>query len=174
MNSAVPGTLVTRPFTDANLWQLGLEQHWEELQRILAPITRDDFAVTRLENRLLIDDIRQRFDYSKDGDGNTILNTILMTNAADKNRMSDVVELVLSVGVHPDVPNNNRRRPAHIVGQEALVELVPMIYACRLDMGALNSNNLTPLTAAQATYVSKRQKPTAARRPKRSPYSSTR
>jgi hypothetical protein len=142
-------SLDTTPFADTDLWQLGLEENWEELKRILAPVTGKSFAATELKHRLLIDDIRRRFDSSKDDNGNTILNTILLTNAVDKRRMADVANLVLSVGVHPDLPDNDGRRPAHAVGVLALPELVETIFACRPDM--LFS---TPLKRASATqYV---------------------
>ncbi len=153
MASAVLKALDSSTFEDGNLWELGVEKNWEELQTILAPVTGDDFAVTELTQRLLIDDVRQKFDSAKDSHENTILSRILLTNAADKIKMLNVAAVVMSVGVHPDVPAADGWRPAHIVGQEALVELVSTIYACRPDMAALNSNNLTPLTAAQAAFV---------------------
>jgi hypothetical protein len=157
MTSVAPKSLNTHPFAEADLWQLGLEKNWEKLKKILAPVTNNTFAVTELKHRLLIDNIRRRFDSSKDSRGYTILGTILNTKAADKKRMADVADLVLSVGVHPDLPGINTWRPAHIVGEEALVELVSTIFACRPDMTALNSNGRTPLTASQGRYVSKRK-----------------
>lgn len=152
--------LDTSPFTDENLWELGLEKNWKELKRILAPVTGNDFAVTELKHRLIIDDIRRRFDSSKTKDGRTILEKILMSKAADKKEMADVAELILSIGINPDVPNAYGWRPSHIVGQEALVELAPTIFACRPDMTALNANKHTPLMAASCTdYVSQRRNP---------------
>jgi hypothetical protein len=158
MNSAMPEALDTNPFADSDLWQLGLEQNWSELKRILAPITDSNpFAVTDLKYRLLIDDIRRRFDSSKDSWGHTILGVILRTNAADKRRMADVADLVLSLGVHPDLASVRLWRPSHVVGGRALVELVPTIFACRPDMAAVNGNDCTPLEASQSTYVSKKR-----------------
>jgi hypothetical protein len=155
MTSVKVELLDTSPFTAADLWQLGLEKNWDELKRILAPVINAKFAVTDLRHRLLIDDIRQRFDSSKDNRGYTILSIILYTNAADKKKMADVADCVLSLGIHPDLPGKNAWRPAHTVGALALVELVPTVYACRPDMKALNGLNRTPLGASQATYVSK-------------------
>ncbi len=137
MNSAMPEALDTNPFADSDLWQLG--------------------AVTELKYRLLIDDIRRRFDSSKDSWGHTILGVILRTNAADKRRMADVADLVLSLGVHPDLASVRLWRPSHVVGGRALVELVPTIFACRPDMAAVNGNDCTPLEASQSTYVSKKR-----------------
>jgi hypothetical protein len=61
-----------------------------QLKKILAPLTSSEFAVTDLKHRLLIDDIRRRFDASKDSEGYAILAKILHANAADKKQMADV------------------------------------------------------------------------------------
>ncbi len=152
--------LDTRPFSDADLWKLGREENWGKLKRILAPIIDNEkFAVTELKQRLLIDDIRRRFDSSKDSFGYTILAGILCTNATDKKKMAEVADLVLSLGVHPDLPDTDAWIPAHVVGAYALYELVPTVFACRPDMSALNNNNHTPLEASRCTYVSRKQKP---------------
>jgi hypothetical protein len=166
MDSVALEALNTHPYADKDLWRLGEEKNWDDLKRILAPITGNDFAVTELKHRLLIDDVRRRFDSSKDGNGNTILNPILLTNAADKRRMADVADLVLSVGVHPDMPDDKGLRPAHIVSFRACVELVSTIFACRPDMTALDNNEDTPLMAAlRVNYVSTTQNQTPGRCP---------
>jgi hypothetical protein len=152
--------LDTQLFADANLWELGFEKNWEKLKKILAPVTGNNFAVTEQKHRLLIDDIRRKFDASTTSSGRTIMEVVFVTNAANKRRMADVAELILSVGMNPDAPDDNGWRPAHIVGQAALVELVPTIFACRPDMTALNANKHTPFMAASCTnYVSQMQNP---------------
>jgi hypothetical protein len=159
MTSVVPEFLDTSPFADEDLWELGWEENWKELKRILGPVTGDNFAVTELKHRLLIDDIRRRFDSSKDMDGYTILSKILLTNASDYIKMTEVAALVLTAGVHPDLPNTKGWRPAHLVGHGARVELVSTIFACRPDMAARNINKDTPSMAAlKSTYVSMMQK----------------
>jgi hypothetical protein len=156
MASVVPDALDTRPFEDGDLWQLGLEKNWEELKRILAPITGKNIAVTEQKQRLLMDDIRRKFDSATDGDGRTIVSTILATDAAYqcKARMADALELVLSVGAHPDMPDAGSSRPAHLISERALVEFVATIFACRPDMCARNGRVHTPYSASTSSYVS--------------------
>ena len=157
MNAKKLCFLDTKPFADADLWMIGLEQNWEDLKRILAPVTGMEFAVTHLKSRLLIDDIRRRFDSSEDDGGRMILHEILLSNASDKKGMADIAEMVLSVGVDPDLAQNESWRPSHIVGCNAIPELVSTIFACRPSMTALNPNKDTPLEAARKQeYVSSR------------------
>ena len=145
----------TKPFADANLWTLGWEENWKDLKRILAPVTDMEFAVTDLESRLRIDDVRRRFDSSKSASARMILHVILDTKAPDKKGMADIAEMVLSIGVDPDLPSSRLWRPSHIVGQGGLPELVSTIFTCRPDMTARNNYNYdTPLQAAQRLYVS--------------------
>jgi hypothetical protein len=72
--------------------------------------------------------------------------------------MAFVTKLILSLGVHPDLPNSNGWRPSHVVGQRAVVELVEIIFSCRPDMTALvNLSQHTPYDASTSTYVSIRR-----------------
>jgi hypothetical protein len=159
MTSEVLEFVNTSPFVDAELWRLGFEEHWGELKRILGPVTGKNFAVTELRHRLLIDDIRRRLDSSSAPVvGTTILHEILANLNTDRKRIAVVADLVLSVGVNPDLRISGSWgdgcRTSHMVAVLGLVELVPTIFACRPEMTALNDFNSTPLEVASATHVS--------------------
>jgi hypothetical protein len=84
MASAMPEFVDASPFADADLWKLGFEKNWEELKRILARVTDKKFAVTELEHRLLIDNIRQRIDSLKEEFGSSMLAIILLSQKKKK------------------------------------------------------------------------------------------
>jgi hypothetical protein len=126
-------------FADADLWQLGLQKNWSKLRLIPAPLkeTNTSFGMD-LKCRLLIDDIRQRFDTCKDSRGFTILTIILCTNAADRKQTANVARLVFTLRVIPDLPANNAWTCAHSSADLAVVQVFPTTFASSAQMTALN------------------------------------
>jgi hypothetical protein len=136
------------PFNVANLYEAGYNENWPRLRSVLEPIVNPLFAVTDLKTQYLVDTVRRLFDASVDSIGEGAIWKIALA----QERGNGTLEMLLSVGVDPDLPKNDAFRLSHVCGQEGWRETAGAVFLCRPDMAALTKGNCTPLAAAQARY----------------------
>ena len=132
------------------LWRLGWEENWKELEDLLEPLDNGEFWVTSPEEDAFVDDVREEFDRSKNPGGSGIVHCMVSNFGGDD---AGLLQRLLSLGVHPDLPDCMKWRPSHICGSWARPDFAEAIAACRPDVGAKNSYSHTPLEATQGTYT---------------------
>ena len=136
------------PFNQHDLFRAGNSDEWPRLRKIVRLLANDSFAVTNPETQLMLDKTRKLFDESVDDHGqNCFLH--LLDSSSDKPRR---LELLLSLGVDPDRPDDCGFRPSHLCASQGLVKSAHVVFMCRPDMAARDGNGHTPLEAAHAKY----------------------
>jgi hypothetical protein len=137
---------------ETQCYKLGIPKNWDSLKKILEPVTNPDFSVTSLKQRLFVDRVRGLFDATVNSSGQNALRHVISSFAYDYQQQGgeeEVLKMVLSAGLNPDLADKDDWRPSHICGSHGLIHSVNVLFPCRVDMTAKNSNSKTPLEAAQ-------------------------
>ena len=138
------------PFTKDDLFESGRPENWRRLEKILSPIIREDFAVTSVDSQLMLDRTVKLFNETKNLHGeNTLIKMISKLDSPDD---AYRVQILLSVGVDPDIPDYNPSHPSHWCAFMGLLGAAEAVFSCRPSMKARDEYNNTPLMAAQAEY----------------------
>ncbi|CAG0914253.1 unnamed protein product [Notodromas monacha] len=125
MDDTSAAAVDTSPFTAENLWMLGRRDNWPRLREIIRPLSalrdnskeEDGFFVTSAAKQALIDDLRMRMDSSKDAD--TGMNLVYETVSFNGGDDGELLKLILSIGLDPDVAKKYSWRPLHVCASYA-------------------------------------------------------
>lgn len=133
------GSLDIHPFPPLTLNTSGLQaEHWAQLKIILEPTTGKNFPMVNGASQLVMDELRKLFHVSIDDDSQRGAFHQAMWGSGDVT--TSVLELILSTGLHLDVPNKNNFCVSLICGSFALLKPAAVVLLCRLDMGAKPSS----------------------------------
>jgi hypothetical protein len=115
------------PFASHTLHATGLPEHSVQLKRILEPITKTNFAVLNAVSQVMVDETIKLFDPSMHTGTQWGILYEAVRHSQDDTR---VLELLLSVGINPDMPSNNNWRASHLCGGYAFLKPADVVFLC--------------------------------------------
>jgi hypothetical protein len=138
-------------FGNKELYLLGRKENWKDLELGLGTLDNGEFWIRTPEEEAFIDVVRDKFDESKNADGDRGAVHYMVGYWGGDNGV--LLQLLLSLGVRPDLPDVDNWRSSHVCGSWARPDSAAAIAACRPDMAAMNENSDTPLEAARTPYT---------------------
>ena len=132
------------------LYRLGKPRNHEKLKSSIAPFLCSNFAVNSPGVEIFLADVRRMFDESFGTFGQGIVYKFVF--AGDD---AQLVEQLLSLGIHPDLTDSRGWRPLHYCAAYGRPGIAETILTCRPDLAARNGVGDTPIEAASTVSADK-------------------
>jgi ankyrin repeat protein len=125
------------------LYNLGEENNHSTLNRLLANF--DHFQVCDELHEQQLDEVRKRFESSRDSDTGWSIIHLLIYDDCEERTLKRVVQL----GIDLEMGDKDHWQPAHIAAFNGRLSHLQLLIACRVDIRAKNNWGDTPLDKAR-------------------------
>ncbi len=139
-------------------FRLGLPENWPALKEWLCGVKNDEksplaaLCVRDTKAQRQVDEIRSVFDECVDQHGVGIIGYILNAPSARSAEAEDLVKLLMSFGLDPDVVDGEGRLLLHYVARNQAYRVGSWLLLCRPNSLSTDENGETPVDVIRRQY----------------------
>ena len=113
-------------------------------------MANEELPIKRKDADSFIDNIRERLEGIRSFAGLGVVHTMVGSQGEDG---AVLLRRILSMGVNPDLPDEDDMHPSHLAGLYAKPQCALVIAACRPNLKAVNFRGETPLQQAATQII---------------------